>query len=105
MDLGSAWMLMQSGVGQAAEHAQSAVSGADIRVVAKCMGAALAIGLGVFAPGFSEGLATAKAVEGVARNPGATNLITRTLLVGQAVTESNSIYALVVALLILFVIV
>jgi F-type H+-transporting ATPase subunit c len=105
MDMGTAWMLLQSGVGQAAEKTSSAVGGADIRIVAKCIGAAFAIGIGVFAPGLTEGYATAKAVEGVARNPGATNLITRTLLIGQAVTESNSIYALVVALLILFVIV
>jgi F-type H+-transporting ATPase subunit c len=101
MDIGSAWMLLQSTVGQAAETAPKGISGADLVTVAKCLGAALAIGIGVFTPGLTEGYATAKAVEGIARNPGATGLITRTLLIGQAVTESNSIYALVVALLIL----
>ncbi len=105
MDIGTAWMLVQSAVGQETKEAVSAISGADLRIVAKCLGAAFAIAIGVFAPGFTEGYATAKAVEGVARNPEATNLITRTLLIGQAVTESNSIYALVIALLILFVII
>jgi F-type H+-transporting ATPase subunit c len=47
-----------------------------------------------------EGFATAKAVEGIARNPGAAGLITRTMIVGQAITESNSIYVLLIALLI-----
>lgn len=105
MDIGTAWMLVQSTVGQATTETAKAIAGADLRIVAKCLGAAFAIGIGVFAPGLTEGYATAKAVEGVARNPEATNLITRTLLIGQAVTESNSIYALVIALLILFVII
>jgi len=103
MDISTALMLLQSTAGQAAEAAKG-VSGVELITIAKCFAAAFAIGLGVFAPGLSEGFATAKAVEGIARNPGATGLITRTMIIGQAITESNSIYALVIALLILFVI-
>ena len=102
MDIGTVMMLAQSTVGAAAEEAAKAAGGMDLTTLAKCLGAAFAIGIGVFTPGLTEGYATAKAVEGIARNPGAANLITRTLLIGQAVTESNSIYALVIALLILF---
>ena len=102
MDIGTVSTLLQTVVGQAAETTK-AISGAELVTVAKCFGAAMAIGIGVFAPGLTEGYATAKAVEGIARNPGATGLITRTMIVGQAITESNSIYALVIALLILFV--
>jgi F-type H+-transporting ATPase subunit c len=91
MDIGTAMTLLQTVMGQAAETAKG-ISGADLIIVAKCFGMALAIG--------TEGLATAKAVEGIARNPGAAGLITRTMIVGQAITESNSIYALVIALLI-----
>jgi F-type H+-transporting ATPase subunit c len=101
MDIGTAWMALQTTVSQAAEQAGPAVG---MITVAKYFAAALAIGIGVLMPGLSEGLATAKAVEGIARNPGSVNLVTRTLIIGQAVTESNSIYALVIALLILFVV-
>ena len=50
-----------------------------------------------------EGLATAKAVEAVGRQPEAKNEIVSTLIIGNAITESNSIYGLLVSLLIIFV--
>ncbi len=101
MDIGTAMTLLQTVVGQAAEEtAKAAITGEHLIIIAKCFSMALAIGIGVFAPGFTEGLATAKAVEGIARNPGAAGLIMRTMIVGQAITESNSIYALLIALLI-----
>jgi F-type H+-transporting ATPase subunit c len=99
MDIATVMALLQTTVGQAAEQAASGISGADI-IIAKCFAMALAISVGVIGPGLMEGYATAKAVEGIARNPGAAGLITRTMIVGQAITESNSIYALVIALLI-----
>ena len=101
MDIGTAVTFVQTIAGQAAEEgAKAGISGTDLITVAKAFAMAIAIGLGVFAPGMSEGLATAKAVEGIARNPGAAGLITRTMIVGQAITESNSIYALLIALMI-----
>lgn len=99
MDIGTAMTLLQTTVGQAAETAK-AVSGADLIIIGKAFAMAIAISVGVIGPGLMEGYATAKAVEGIARNPGAAPLITRTMIVGQAITESNSIYALVIALLI-----
>lgn len=99
MDIGTAMTLLQTAVGQAAETAKG-VSGSDLIVIGKAIGMALAIGVGVVGPGLMEGYAAGKAVEGIARNPGAAPLITRTMIVGQAITESNSIYALVIALLI-----
>jgi len=101
MDIGTAMTLLQTVVGQAAEEtAKTGISGAELIIVAKCFSMALAIGIGVFAAALMEGFATAKAVEGIARNPGAAGLITRTMIVGQAITESNSIYVLLIALLI-----
>ena len=44
-----------------------------------------------------------KAVKAMGRNPKEADVLTRTMLVGQAVTESTAIYSLVVALLLLFV--
>ncbi len=49
-----------------------------------------------------EGRAAAAAAEAMARQPRAAGEILRTMLVGQAVAESASIFALVVALLLLF---
>jgi F-type H+-transporting ATPase subunit c len=68
--------------------------------------AALACGLGIsiaaFGTGIGQGIGLGKAVEGVARNPGASGKITTTLIIGLAMIESLCIYALVVALIILF---
>jgi F-type H+-transporting ATPase subunit c len=46
----------------------------------------------------------AKACEAIGRNPKEAGLLTRTMLVGQAVSESTGIYSLVIALLLLFVV-
>lgn len=103
MDLGTVWTALQTGLSQAPEAAKG-ISGEDLRIMAKVLGAGLAMGIGVVGPGLGEGIAAGKACEAAARNPQAGGLITRTMLMGQAVAESNSIYALVIALLILFVI-
>jgi len=62
----------------------------------------IGIGLAAFGTGIGQGLGLAKANEGVARNPGASGKIMTTLIVGLAMIESLCIYALVVALIILF---
>jgi F-type H+-transporting ATPase subunit c len=68
------------------------------------LGAGIAMGLGAIGPGVGEGMAAAKACEAIGRNPSEAGLLTRTMLVGQAVTESTGIYSLVIALLLLFVV-
>ncbi|WP_025323646.1 ATP synthase F0 subunit C [Deferrisoma camini] len=65
-------------------------------------GAALCIGLGAVGSALGEGLTAGRAAEAIARQPQAAPTILRTMLVGQAVAESASIFALVVALLLLF---
>jgi F-type H+-transporting ATPase subunit c len=71
---------------------------------ARYLGAGLCMGLGAIGSGAGEGYAAGKACEAVSRTPELAPLITRTMLIGQAVTESVGIYALVVALLLLFVV-
>jgi F-type H+-transporting ATPase subunit c len=71
---------------------------------ARYLGAGLCMGLGAIGSGTGEGYAAGKACEAVSRTPELAPLITRTMLIGQAVTESVGIYALVVALLLLFVV-
>ncbi len=63
------------------------------------LGAGLCMGFGGIGPGVGEGFAAENAVLAVARNPRTLGLMTRSMLVGQAVSESTGIYALVVALL------
>ena len=81
-----------------------AIEGADLIRAAALLGAGLAMGLGAIGPGVGEGFAAGKACEAIGRNPKEAGLLTRTMLVGQAVSESTGIYSLVVALLLIFVV-
>ena len=81
-----------------------ALEGVDIVRAAAFLGAGLAMGLGAIGPGIGEGFAAGKACEAIGRRPEEAGLLTRTMLVGQAVSESTGIYSLVVALLLLFVV-
>ena len=60
------------------------------------------MGFGTLGPGLGEGFAAGKACEAIARRPEEYSQIFRTMLVGQAVTESTAIYALVVSLILAF---
>ncbi len=67
------------------------------------LGAGLCMGIGAIGPGIGEGLTARSAVQWVARNPKSIPELTRSMLVGQAVAESTGIYALVIALILIFV--
>lgn len=73
-----------------------------IMQAAAFIGAGIAMGFGAIGPGIGEGYAAGKACEGIARRPDQAGLLTRTMLIGQAVTESTGIYSLVVALILVF---
>ncbi len=64
--------------------------------------AAMAIGIGAIGPGLGLGYAVGRAMDAVGRNPEAVNQIRTTLIVGVALVEAITIYALLIALLILF---
>ncbi len=81
-----------------------AIEGVDIVRAAAFIGAGLSMGLGAIGPGVGEGMVAAKACEAIGKNPKEAGLLTRTMLVGQAVSESTGIYSLVIALLLLFVV-
>jgi len=66
--------------------------------VASCFGIAIA----AFGCGIGQGMAVRGAVEGIARNPDASGKVTVTMLIGLAMIESLSIYALVVALILIY---
>ena len=68
----------------------------------KYLGAALAIGLGALGPGLGMGFLFGKVLEALGRNPEAGPKIQIPMFLGIAFTEAIAIYALVVALIILF---
>ena len=69
---------------------------------AKALAAAIAI-LVAGAAAIGMGIAIAKALEGIARQPEADKKISKTLILGLVFIETCVIYALVVAILIIFV--
>ncbi len=70
---------------------------------AALLGAAISAGFSAVGPGIGAGFAASAACDGTARSPEHSTLLLRTMLVGQAVSQSTSIYGLVVALVLLFV--
>lgn len=72
-------------------------------VVIACVATAgLTVAIGGYGPSRGEGQALTKALDAIARQPDESERITRTLFVGMAMVESCAIYALVIALIILF---
>ncbi len=84
--------------------AEEAAKIADKLDYFKAIGVAAAIGIAIaaFGGGIGQGNAVKGAVEGIARNPGASGKITITMVVGLAFIESLVIYALVVVLILFF---
>lgn len=63
-------------------------------------GVAMIAGIG---PGIGEGYAVGKACEAIARQPEQKGSVTTTMLMGCAVAETTGLYALVIAILLIFV--
>ena len=66
------------------------------------LGAGIAMIAGI-GPGIGEGNAVAKACEAVGRQPESRSDVTTTMLMGCAVAETTGLYALVIAILLIFV--
>lgn len=67
------------------------------------LGAGCSMGLGAIGPGIGDGLVAMNANLAVSRNPHYMGLLTRTMIIGQAITETTDIYAMVVSLILIFV--
>ncbi len=93
--------LMMFGICLLASSAFAAEGGASIASMT-VLAAGLAIGLGAIGSGIGMGTAIGGACEGTSRNPEAGGRILTTMIIGLAMIESLTIYALVVALLLLF---
>ena len=66
------------------------------------LAAALGLGLAAAGCGIAQGIAVGKAVEGVARQPQESGKIQTLMLIGLAIIESLTIYALVIALILIY---
>ncbi len=69
----------------------------------KAISAGLAIAIGAIGPSFSIGMLASKAMTAIGRNPEADAKIKSSMILAIAFAEAIAIYALVVALIILFV--
>jgi F-type H+-transporting ATPase subunit c len=70
----------------------------------RLLGAGLAIGLGAIGPGIGIGILMQGALQAMGRNPDAASNIQTNMILGVAFAEAIAIYALVVALILMFVV-
>jgi F-type H+-transporting ATPase subunit c len=82
--------------GSAIDYTKAIVVGLSI------LAAGFSMGFGAIGAGLGLGQATSGASNAVGRNPEAQGKIMMTMMVGMAMTESVAIYALVIALVILY---
>ncbi|HSC34432.1 MAG TPA: ATP synthase F0 subunit C [Thermodesulfobacteriota bacterium] len=74
-------------------------SGGELTKLGLALGAGLGIGIAAGVAGLGQGRATAAALSGIARNPGASSKILTPMIIGLALIESLVIYALLIAFL------
>ena len=64
-------------------------------------GCAMIAGIG---PGIGEGTAVAKACEAIGRQPESKGAVTTTMIMGCAIAETTGLYALIIAIMLIFVV-
>ncbi len=85
--------------GKAVVAAGHAVSDGGLGKLGLAIGAGLGIGIAAGIAGLGQGRATAAALSGIARNPGAASKIQTPMIIGLALIESLVIYALAITFL------
>jgi F-type H+-transporting ATPase subunit c len=81
-----------------------AITGEQLIKALALLAAGISMGFGAIGPGIGEGFVGGKACEAIGKRPDEANLITKTMIIGQAISETTGIYALVVALILIFVV-
>ncbi len=71
--------------------------------VAKLIGAGIAAGFGAIGPGIGVGLVGLGALQAIGRNPEARGPVMTNMILAIAFAEAVAIYALIVAILLIFV--
>ncbi len=77
---------------------------AGIVTAAKYLAAGFAMGVGSIGAAYGEGQVASHALDGMARQPEMEPVLLRTMIIGQAITESTGIYSLIVAIMLLMVV-
>jgi len=70
--------------------------------VASYIGAGLAVGISSIGAGVGEGFIAANTSQALMQQPKASESLLKTMLIGQALTETGAIFSLVIAMLLLF---
>ena len=79
------------------------LANAKAMIMSSCaIGAGLSLIAGI-GPGIGEGYAVGKACEAIGRQPECKGSVTTTMLMGCAIAETTGLYALVIAILLIFV--
>jgi F-type H+-transporting ATPase subunit c len=94
--LAAAAEMMAAAPGSAVDYTKAIVIGCSLLV------AGLAMALGTIGTGLGMGNGLSSAVNAVGRNPEAQGKVLITMMVGLAMIESLAIYALVIALVVLY---
>ena len=90
---------------KAVEDATYAAGARDVSIIEEPVAAAIGAGIAALAcigAGIGIGIATAHAVDAIARQPEADSKIMRNLLLGSALAEATAIYGFVLGILIIF---
>ena len=100
MSLGAAlFTMMVSAMAFAQEAAGTSATAFNDRDKFLGLAAGLSIGIAAFGGGLGQGRAAAAALDGIARNPGASDKIFTPMILGLALIESLVIYSLVIAIM------
>ena len=83
---------------------QAPIDANTIIRAAALLGAGICMGCGAIGPGIGEGIVGGSACDGIARQPNLQGVLTRTMLIADAIAETTGIYALVISLLLIFVV-
>ena len=74
----------------------------NLAKAAALLGAAFAMGIGSLSPAYGQGLIGAKACENIGKYPASSDKIFRAMIMAMAIVESSAVYALLIALLLIF---
>ena len=77
---------------------------ADIIMIISYIGAGISIGLGAIGTAMGVGVIGGYGLQGISENPKLEGKLLRTMLIGMAIASTTAIYALVVAMLLIFVV-
>jgi len=74
----------------------------ELAQVGAFLGAAISVGLASLSAGFSEGYTAGYALNAMGRQPAASGMLTRSMIISMCVTETGPIFCLVVSILLIF---